>query len=266
MAHHALNEEFSSDELYQMSRRLMKKHDVASIWLHWFNAISWFLLLLTGIAMFSSPYYQLAPEFLQNIIRGLFGSQATMLTFHKFLGLLWIFILLPYGIFGYKSYLYSFFKDDLMLDRDDIRWLIEKPKQIVGLPHQLPPQGIYNAGQKMYGFVVAMGTLGIMVSGLIMTFHIGPPVLIRWMIVLHFLSVGSIIAGLIVHIYMAAILPEERPAFFSMFTGKVNELYAYFHHHKWWLYMKEEEKRYKEKLKKMREQNKSHDSHHEQRR
>ena len=51
----------------------------------------------------------------------------------------------------------------------------------------------------------------------------------------------SILSGLFVHIYMAAIFPEERPAFFSMITGKVNELYAYLHHYKWWKELKEKE-------------------------
>jgi formate dehydrogenase subunit gamma len=38
---------------------------------------------------------------------------------------------------------------------------------------------------------------------------------------------------LILHIYMAAISKEERPAFFSMFTGKVPEEYARHHHQLW---------------------------------
>jgi hypothetical protein len=28
--------------------------------------------------------------------------------------------------------------------------------------------------------------------------------------------------------------PEEKPAFFSMITGNVNELFAHSHHFKWW--------------------------------
>jgi hypothetical protein len=39
----------------------------------------------------------------------------------------------------------------------------------------------------------------------------------------------------IIHVYMGAIFPEERQAFFSMFTGKVTGLYAYLHHRKWYL-------------------------------
>ena len=37
-----------------------------------------------------------------------------------------------------------------------------------------------------------------------------------------------------IHVYMGAVFPEEKPAFFSMITGTVNELYAYNHHFKWW--------------------------------
>jgi cytochrome b subunit of formate dehydrogenase len=44
-----------------------------------------------------------------------------------------------------------------------------------------------------------------------------------------------------IHVYMAAVFPEEKPAFFSMITGTVNELYAYSHHFKWWREAKLEE-------------------------
>jgi hypothetical protein len=37
---------------------------------------------------------------------------------------------------------------------------------------------------------------------------------------------------------MAAVFPEEKPAFFSMITGSVNELYAFRHHFKWWKEMR----------------------------
>jgi cytochrome b subunit of formate dehydrogenase len=49
------------------------------------------------------------------------------------------------------------------------------------------------------------------------------------------------VAGLIIHVYMGAVFPEEKPAFFSMFTGSVNELFAYNHHFKWWREMKTEQ-------------------------
>jgi formate dehydrogenase subunit gamma len=50
----------------------------------------------------------------------------------------------------------------------------------------------------------------------------------------HFVAVGMVVSGLMVHVYMGAVFPEERPAFYSMITGTVDELYAYRHHFKWW--------------------------------
>jgi len=52
--------------------------------------------------------------------------------------------------------------------------------------------------------------------------------------VIHFFAVGMVVSGLMIHVYMGAVFPEEKPAFFSMITGTVNELFAYRHHQKWW--------------------------------
>ena len=44
-----------------------------------------------------------------------------------------------------------------------------------------------------------------------------------------------------VHVYMGAVFPEEKEAFFSMFSGKVSAWYARAHHEKWyWEKVKEE--------------------------
>jgi surface polysaccharide O-acyltransferase-like enzyme len=72
------------------------------------------------------------------------------------------------------------------------------------------------------------------ISGFIMAFHLGPQALVAWSVPLHFVAVAAVFAALFVHVYMAAFMPNERPAFFSMFTGKVDARYAYHHHAKWY--------------------------------
>jgi hypothetical protein len=47
---------------------------------------------------------------------------------------------------------------------------------------------------------------------------------------------------------MGAVFPEEKPAFYSMITGVVNELYAYHHHFKWWREVKVQEQRWRDEL------------------
>jgi formate dehydrogenase subunit gamma len=57
---------------------------------------------------------------------------------------------------------------------------------------------------------------------------------VQWSIVIHFITVGLVFAGLLIHVFMAAIASGEQPALISMFTGTVPEDYAH-HHHKLWL-------------------------------
>ena len=171
-----------------------------------------------------------------------------MLHFHIAVGVLWTGVLLVFGIFGFRTYLLNFYRNDLAIDRDDIRWLQRKTLQIMGRPVSLPEQGIYNAGQKCFAWVISLCTIIIIATGFVMSYHLGPQWLIQWSIPLHFTAVGAVVAGLIIHVYMGAILPEERPAFYSMFHGKVNELYAYEFHTKWWRQRKEEERKFHEKL------------------
>jgi hypothetical protein len=56
---------------------------------------------------------------------------------------------------------------------------------------------------------------------------------------------------------MGAVFPEERPAFYSMITGMVNELYAFRHHHKWWREVRMQAADWKRDL--SPEENRSHD-------
>jgi cytochrome b subunit of formate dehydrogenase len=50
-----------------------------------------------------------------------------------------------------------------------------------------------------------------------------------------------VVSGLMVHMYVGVVFPEEKPAFCSMITRTVDELYAYRHHFKWWRKVKMQE-------------------------
>ena len=249
----------SSVEKDKMRQRYMKKHDVAIMLLHWFNAFSWLFLLLTGTGLLISPHYRVMPEFFLDIMNGLFSGRANMLHFHIWLGVFWILVILSNTLFGYRRYVRRiplrdidlnhsgwerrfkaiqcmfFANDELCLDLNDLRWLKIRMLGILGKTDEpLPPQGSFNAGQKLFGLLVAMMTPLIMLTGLIMAFHLVSTSFVAWSIPLHFLAVGLIVSGLLVHVYMGAVFPEEKPAFFSMITGRVNERFVYLHHFEFW--------------------------------
>jgi len=228
-----------------LREKQIKKHNIANILTHWFNAGAGALLVLTGLGILFSPRLGIVPEIWLEFVRNVFGGTANLITFHYTVGLIWMAVMTFNILVGFRKYFIPFARNRMMLDKDDIEWIKVKPLQMLGFAKEkpLPPQDAYNAGQKMYSYVVILGAFVIGFTGVIMTFHqyIPWPWLLQWSLPVHFGAMGAIIAGWIIHVYMGAVFPEEKEAFFSMFTGKVSALYARLHHSKWyWRYMIEE--------------------------
>jgi len=238
-------------ERRRLREKKYKKHNLANILTHWFNVGMWALLLPTGIAIISSPRLGLSPLWMQELFRNMFGGAANLIKFHYTIGFLWIFVLLFNVLLGFRKYFVPFAISRMWLDKDDIQWLKTKPLQMLGLMKDktLPPQDAYNAGQKLYMYVVILGTLGIMVSGPVMALKtLFPPIVKQIAQPLHWVSVFAIVAGVIIHVYMGAIFPEEKEAFFSMFGGKVSAWYARAHHEKWYWEKVQEEMDWEEEV------------------
>ncbi len=261
------------DQVEAMAQRQIKKHHVAIMLLHWFNATVWLAELATGAALIVSSHYRVMPDWYIRIVEGIFGSKANMLHFHIAVGVTWIVVFAVYAIFGFRTYVRTrvlhgvriheepvwrkflafqcilFQNEEVCLDADDLRWLKVRALRILKRSDDpLPPQGLYNAGQKLFAWVVYLAIPVIMATGLVMSYHLLGTTAVGWAVVLHFVAVGMVVSGLMIHVYMGAVFPEEKPAFFSMITGMVNELYAYRHHFKWWREVKMEEAAWKKEL------------------
>ena len=230
--------ELSLAERKRLKEKKITKHYVANILTHWFNALSWALLLPTGLGILAGKRLPFMPVEWTTLMRNIFGDLALLIKSHEIWGQIWLFVLGFNVVFGFRRYFVPFAATRMLLDRDDIEWLKKKPLDMLGFEVEMPPQDAYNAGQKLYMYVVILGTLVIGATGLTMTYSEVIPLQLRWLVQwampLHFLAVGTVFAGVIIHVYMGAIMPEERQAFFSMFDGKVSALYAYLHHRKWY--------------------------------
>lgn len=168
------------EERRRLRQKQYKKHNLVNILTHWFNVGMWLLLLPTGIAIISSPRLGLAPVWWQELFRNMFGSTANLIRFHYTTGLIWTFVLCFNILFGFRKYFVPFAVTRMLLDKDDIEWLKVKPLQMLGFMKgkELPPQDAYNAGQKLYSYLVILGVPVIMITGIIMTFNtIFPPIL-----------------------------------------------------------------------------------------
>jgi len=243
-----------SDEILSLAERKrlratkIKKHGLANILTHWFNVASWLILLPTGLAILANPNLRLMPQGYIDFFIRLFGSVGNLVQAHKLFGVIWLLVITYNVLMGLNRYFVPFAKKRMLLTSDDLIWFREYFKKLLGKEYHLPPQDAYNAGQKAYGYVVILGTIGIGVTGVIMTFSYLLPIelhgILPWLRVLHFGSVGAIAMGLVVHVYMAAFFPEEKSAFFSMFNGDVDALYARLHHKKWYDEKLAEEREY----------------------
>ncbi|MBZ5549026.1 MAG: cytochrome b/b6 domain-containing protein [Acidobacteriia bacterium] len=240
----------TAEQAEAMAQRQIKKHHVAIVLLHWFNATSWLLELATGAGLIVAPAYRFAPVWYLQMMEGMFGSRANMLRFHLAVGLTWITVFLVYAIFGFRNYLHTeVLQHEVALDHDDLSWLRVRTLHLLGRSDELlPPQGAYNAGQKLFALLVYVSIPVIMLTGLIMAFHWFGTAIVAWAMVIHFLAVGMVVSGLMIHVYMGAVFPEEKPAFYSMITGMVDELYAYRYHFKWWREVKAQELLWKKQL------------------
>ena len=240
----------TAEQAETMLQRQIKKHHVAIILLHWFNAIVWLLELVDRRRpLISSRHFRVAPEWYLSVVQGVFGTRANMLQFHVALGLA-VDRRLPGLRRSSASAPTSARRCCRRRSRSTgttVRWLIVRTLRILGRTKEpLPPQGIYNAGQKLFALMVYAMMPVIMLTGVVMAFHLFGTQVVGWAVVLHFAAVGVVVSGLIIHVYMGAVFPEEKPAFFSMITGNVNELYAYSHHFKWWRELMMEERQWEQ--------------------
>lgn len=223
--------------------RNLKRHDTSDILIHWFNAASWLVLLITGLGLIKNERLNPLGAWLPDALRALFGGGsaggAVLLVIHEVAGVLWVLGFLAYLAVNAKGAKY-FLREIFSVRPGDLSWLIRKMgRMTVGVGGELPPQGYYNMGQKAFAQASVAGGVAIVLSGavLLLSDKLIPAtatVFVGWAVTLHYLAVGLVFAGLLVHIYMAAISPEEKPGFRSMFTGSVPEDYAR-HHHGLWL-------------------------------
>ncbi|HNS96040.1 MAG TPA: cytochrome b/b6 domain-containing protein [Polyangiaceae bacterium] len=210
----------------------LPRHRFGMRFLHWFNALSWVLLLLTGTALMAAPSFALFGVGFPKAISTVFGGTSNLILFHVLWGLLWTAVIIPPFLFFKRGGIEAL--REVMLTRDDIRWFMLKPLVMLGIGnHQLPPQDKYNAGQKVFAVSALVGTATIIGTGLVMTFHLGSSHVVAAAILVHKLAVGLALVGVAVHITMAAIMKEERPALMSMIKGDIDRRHAEHHSSKW---------------------------------
>lgn len=223
----------------------VRRHSASAIFMHWYNAVCWLLLLFSGFALLANPLMQPVGEWWSSLWTGLFGPLG-LLRLHVVIGMAWVVMYAVYLVFRIRSEALPFLREitDLHPVSDMIwcmrkgMWLVlgEKLMRRLGLDPELPPQGFYNAGQKLVAVIAVLCSLGLALTGLLLVFVSGRPgteELLRICLLVHFCCAGLMALFLPVHIYMAAFAPGEAPALRSMFTGFVHLEHVRHHNPLW---------------------------------
>ena len=187
---------------------------------HWWLAATTGLMTLTG-------------AFLYFPALALYLDRPTAKMLH-----LWAAIALPAGwialtILGDRRALARTLQEADLFDRDDIRWLKGGPRRLFNREGE-PPQGRFNAGQKM-NLAVTMGLMLVLgVSGVLLwlgerdtTYRFAGSVHVHDLATL---AITFLICG---HLYLALLHPATREALSGMTDGSVDREWARRHHGKW---------------------------------
>lgn len=227
-----------------MSKTLVR-HSRGAIVMHWFNAVVFIILLLSGLAMLRNPEMTVVGLWWSNLWDGVFGAEA-LLSGHIRLGIAWVLGVLVYATLYSTRDVIPFLREIFNLKpASDIAWCVRKGLRLtigaanmkkLGLNPELPPQGFYNAGQKLAAIAVVFCGTALALSGLILYANTVTPLgdgLAQFCLLAHLSAAVLMLIVLPIHIYMAALAPGEGPALRSMFTGTVPASFAEHHNPLW---------------------------------
>lgn len=175
-------------------------------------------LVLSGLAL-HTPYLFWVSSVL--------GGQASMRLFHPVLGLLY---------FVFLVYMWWMWRRDLRFNKADKGWMRNMEAYITNHDDDLPPIDRWNAGQKIFFWMMMSSGVGLVISGMVLWFPEYVPWKLQWIkflaIILHAACALVSIGGLMIHIYMGIFL--VKGGFSQIVTGEVTRAWAY-HHHRLWL-------------------------------
>ena len=156
---------------------------------HWTVVISFFLVSLSGIALFF-PTLQWLTE--------TFGTPQMGRILHPFFGVM-IFIVL--------MFMFVRFVHHNIPDKQDLPWIKGIVEVLKGNEHKVADVGKYNAGQKMMFWSIMSLILVLLITGVIIWrpyfAHYFSINIVRWSLLIHATAAIVLIHAILIHMYMA---------------------------------------------------------------
>jgi len=187
--------------------------------MHWLTGLTYLYCLATGLAFYSPHLYWLAT---------VLGGGPTSRYWHPILGVVFLMGVL---------WMQDLWRRDMEITETDKRWLDRVENYITNQDQLLPLQERFNAGQKLFYWLMFYGALLLLLSGFFLWLPEYIPRQTAWvrglMVLLHEIAALATIGGFIIHIYMGVFfVPDSMTA---ITTGWVSRAWAKTHHRLWYL-------------------------------
>jgi formate dehydrogenase subunit gamma len=186
--------------------------------IHFVVAVTCVYLVLSGLALNASFLFWMS---------SVLGGRASMRFLHPLIGLIY---------FIFLVYMWWVWRRDLGFNESDKSWMQKTEAYITNHDEDLSPIDRWNAGQKIFFWMMWSSGIGLIVSGFVLWFPEYVPWSLQWIkflaILLHVACAFISIGGLMIHIYMGIFF--VKGGFRQIVTGEVSRAWAY-HHHRLWL-------------------------------
>lgn len=183
---------------------------------HWFGAICFVLLILSGFALFHPSFFGLT---------ALFGGGQTTRWLHPFVGIALV--------ISFAAMFVQLVRLNI-LRREDLVWTAHIADVITGHEDRLPELGKYNFGQKVVFWGMFWLILALVATGIPMWVQYFPDLVTiptrRIAILIHSISAVLIVLVFILHVFAAL---WTRGTIRAMTRGTVTGGWAWLHHRKW---------------------------------
>ena len=186
--------------------------------MHWVTGFSYLYCLATGLAFYSPHLYWLAT---------ILGGGASSRYWHPIVGVIFLMGTL---------WMNNMWRRDMEITETDRRWLDRVENYAANRDYLLPLSERFNAGQKLFYWLMVYGALLLLLSGVFLWLPEYIPRQASWirgiMILVHEIAALATIGGFLIHVYMGVLfVPGSMTA---MTTGYVSRAWARTHHRLWY--------------------------------
>lgn len=200
------------------------RHRRASRLIHWTVAVTFFVSLLTGMAIWAPIFRWMA---------AVFGGLPASRVIHPWAGV---------AFFLASAVMFFHWLSEMHFERDEKGWLGPRIFQYMRYEGDDSQTGKYNGGQKLLFWSASLGALGLMVSGLLMWFpRAFPSIVMQLAYILHDVTFILFTVAIVFHIYLGS--AAEPGTFGAMTRGTVTRGWARLHHPRWYREVTGEEAR-----------------------